>query len=138
MYEELKNGQKDKCQESPSDVEAKTIEQGNVDSSENTIGGNRNNNVTMATNDGKIALQVDLSLCCPKSVIMNDLNLQLSAASLMLVAQQCTKHWSAKFPHPVDVGSVSTKFRRKQQMLEVVCLQKLAHFLEMIFFLGLL
>ena len=118
MYEEPKNGQKDKCQESPPDVEAKTIEKGNVNSSENTIGGNRNNNVTMATNDGKITLQVDLSLCRPT------INLQLSAASLMLVAQQCTKHWSAKFPHLVDVGSVSTKFRRKQQMLEVVCLQK--------------
>ena len=78
----------------------------------------------MTTNDRQTTLQVDLSFCQPKIESMNDLDLRLTTSSFLLAAPLSNKCCSAEFPHPLDVGSVSAKFRRKQHMLEVVCLQK--------------
>jgi len=131
MCEEPKNGSKASGNElAPSDEEVNAVGKDNVEcglsngSSENTIAGKSNNDVTMTTSDRQTILQVDLSFCQPKIESMNDLDLRLTTTSFLLAAPQSNKRWSAQFPHPVDVGSVSAKFRRKQHMLEVVCLRK--------------
>ena len=74
--------------------------------------------------DGKITLQFDLSSCEKHVNSMNELDLKVSEENIMLVAQSNARSWRAKFPHSIDVGSVSAKFLKKQQVLEVVCMKK--------------
>lgn len=104
------------------DLHAPSAKQGEVKSEEGDSV--RRQDVIISTKDNQVQVTIDLSSCLPSIDSISKLDLQVAENGLVLYAPSYHKQWRVDISKPVEVSTISAKFRRKDQVLDIVCIQK--------------
>ncbi|KAL7471740.1 hypothetical protein ACHAXS_012048 [Conticribra weissflogii] len=79
------------------------------------------NDITTLTDGNTSKIQINLYHCHPPINDMSELDLQMSESCLILKTFKNANQWKIDFQQPVDVSSVSARFRRKLKQLDIIC-----------------